>query len=320
MPYNSPKKNICLIIDPVHEALFPYLEKAGLQYIYLPKITREEFEAYLPTITGVVVRSRYALTEAYLKMAPHLQFIARAGAGVDQIDLAQAKKQNIVILNAPEGNRDALAEHTIGMLLALINNMHMADREIRMGQWNREENRGQELSEMTVGIVGYGYMGQATAKRLAVFGCRILVYDKYHRNFDHNYVEEVDWQTIQKEANVLSLHIPLTQESRFWISSAEIDKFTNPFYLVNTARGEVISLESLKHGIASGKIIGAALDVLENEKLQSLSSDQKKHFDWLISQKNILFTPHVGGWTHASFRKISETLGNKILSHIHGEK
>lgn len=313
MVYNQ-QKDLVLIIDPVHEALFPYLEKAGMKYQYQPDIDRDTFEAMLPQISGLVVRSRYSLSKAYLEKAKKLKFIARAGAGVDQIDLAQAKAQNITLINAPEGNRDALAEHALGMLLSLINNMQRSDRQIRQGIWDREGNRGEELSEMRVGIVGYGQMGQATAQRLAAFGCQILVYDKYHQNFGHPHIQEVSWEALQQEADVLSLHIPLTEESRFWLNQKQIDAFHKPFFLVNTARGEIISLADLRYGLESGKIRAAALDVLENEKLGQLSSEQKLHFDWLCQQENVLLSPHVGGWTVASFRKISEVLGQKICA------
>jgi D-3-phosphoglycerate dehydrogenase len=247
-----------------------------------------------------------------LDCATNLQFIARAGAGLDQIDLVEVRQRNITLLNAPEGNRYAVAEHTLAMLLSLLNNLRRGDAEVRNKIWNREGNRGTELYQKTVGIIGYGNMGSAVAKCLSGFGCRILAYDKYHPTLQDNFAESVDLETIFADTDILSLHIPLTHETYNLLNNSYLAKFKKPIYIINTARGEIINLADLVENLENGKVKGACLDVLENEKLANLSSNQQATFDKLVNLQQVIFSPHVAGWTHESYIRINEVLVEKI--------
>lgn len=302
----------CLIIDKMHESIVPMLQQVGFHVDYLPDIKRKELLDNIHLYTGLVVRSKTAIDEELISKATQLKFVARAGAGIDQLDVESLERRNIAIVNAPEGNRDALAEHTIGMLLSLFNRIHLADRQVRSGVWDREGNRGVELKTKTVGLIGFGYMGKAFAQRLASFGCTIIAYDKYLENYGTSIVKEASLEEIWERADVLSLHIPLTQESRTMVNDVFIDKFKKPFYFVNTARGEIAPFASICNGLSTGKILGAALDVLENEKIGQLSVEQKRYFDAIAQSDKVILTPHVAGWTFESYEKINQVLVDKI--------
>jgi D-3-phosphoglycerate dehydrogenase len=226
------------------------------------------------------------------------------------------RAKNIEIVNAPEGNRDALGEHMIGMLLCLFNKINLGDAQVRQGIWDREGNRGVELKNKTIGIIGYGFMGQSFVKRLASFDCNILVYDKYKRFFGDNFIKEVSLERIFEEADILSLHIPLTAESRHMVNEDFLYNFKKSIYFLNSARGELAKLTTLQRGLESGKILGAVLDVLENEKLNKLTTEQSQAFNYLKSSDKVLFTPHVAGWTHESYVRINEVLTSKIKDFI----
>ncbi|PWJ44967.1 NAD(P)-dependent oxidoreductase [Sediminitomix flava] len=303
-----------LIIDKMHECIVPMLEEVNIHVDYLPELTPEKVHDKIKDYEGLILRSKMKVNIELMDKAPRLRFIARAGAGVDQIDEEYLKRRNISLINAPEGNRDAVGEHALGMLLCLMNKLHIADREIRSMQWNREENRGRELHLCTVGIIGYGNMGREFAKRLKGFGCRVLAFDNEKTGYGDEYAKEVSLDQLREEADVLSFHIPLNQFNRYLVDEEYFKKFRKPFYLINLARGEVIPLQIIKKFIESGKILGAGLDVLENEKLNTLTPEQKEAFDYLIKSDNVLFSPHVGGWTVESYIRISEVLGKKIRS------
>ncbi|MBC7451667.1 MAG: phosphoglycerate dehydrogenase [Cytophagales bacterium] len=303
----------CLIVDDVDPALFPFLEQASIQYDYKPEWTVAQCIEALPQYHGLIIRSRFKVDKQIIDRCKLLQFIARAGAGVDNIDKDALTDRNIVLFHASEGNRIAVGEHTVGVILSLLNNIVSADKEVRKQIWKREENRGYELASMTVGIIGYGNMGKETAKRLAPFGCKIIVYDKYKENYSNKFAKQVSLETIQKQSDIISLHIPLNEFSMGWINAAFIAQVYKPFWLINTARGEIVLLKDLVQGLTEGKIRGAALDVLENEKLATLTPEQLTSFNALTKFDNVILTPHIAGWTYESYKKISTVLGQKIL-------
>ncbi|WAC13886.1 2-hydroxyacid dehydrogenase [Dyadobacter pollutisoli] len=305
-----------LIADSMHSSLFNMLEEKGWEYAYHPQYRREDIKVALPEYDGLMIRSKTYLDREMLENAGKLRFIARAGAGLDLIDLSVAKERQIEVFHAGTGNRDAVAEHALGMLLALFNNILKADREVRNGIWDREGNRGVELMNKTVGIIGYGNNGTATAKRLTGFGCRVLAYDKYRDHYGDEFAEESSVEQIMAEADILSLHIPLTEISRYWIDENFIEQFSKPFYLVNLSRGEIVKLGAVVNGLQSGKILGACLDVLENEKIAKLTPSQQASFDYLRSSDNVVLTPHIGGWTHESYVRINEVLVKQIANWL----
>ncbi|WP_020529986.1 NAD(P)-dependent oxidoreductase [Flexithrix dorotheae] len=302
----------CLIIDPAHPSIIPLLEKIGVSPDYRPDITKEEVYDILGDYEGLIVRSKMKLDEKLLAKGEKLKFIARAGAGVDQIAADVLEKRQIKLFNAPEGNRDAVGEHTVGMLLCLLNKMHLANLEIRKKQWRREENRGYEIKGKTVGLIGYGNMGKAVAKRLSGFGCEVIAYDiRKNIKGDEN-GRLVSKEELFEKTDILSLHIPLNDFNRALIDEAYLSGFKKNIYLINMARGEVLPFKAIRKALESGKVIGAALDVLENEKLDTLTPEQSADFDYLCSCDNVLLTPHVGGWTFESYNRINEVLVEKI--------
>ncbi len=300
----------------MHPSLFTMLDGAGAAYHYDPHISRLNLVGQIAGYDGLIIRSKTTVDEEILEKAGRLRFIGRAGAGLDLIDLQAAERRGIRVFHAGEGNRDAVAEHTVGMLLALLAHIAKADREVRRGIWDREGNRGRELGRMTVGIIGYGNNGRATARRLSGFGCRVLCYDKYLTQYGGAYAQEAEPEQIMEEADVLSLHIPLTDETRLMVDDAWIGRAGKPFYLINIARGEIVSLPALVRGLQSGKVLGAGLDVLENEKLNKLTPDQQEAFDYLRHSDQVILTPHVAGWTQESYVRINEVLVRQLKEVI----
>lgn len=305
-----------LIIDEMHPSIIPMLENEGFWVDYRPDISRYEIEEIIHRYHGLIIRSKTAMDRPLLEKARQLRFIGRAGAGLDKIDVDYLEERNIPLYNAPEGNRDAVAEHAIGMLLALFNHIPRADQQVRDKIWNREQNRGEELSGKTVGIFGYGNMGQALAKKLSGFDVKVLAYDKYKSGFGGQWAEEASFGRIQEEADILSIHVPLTTETRNFFTWEVIGAFKKPFYLINTARGEVIGFDTLNKALATGKLKGALLDVLEKEKLDKLDPVQEEAFRQLVRQANVLFSPHVAGWTFQSYEKINKVLVSKLLEGL----
>ncbi|MCE6987870.1 2-hydroxyacid dehydrogenase [Dyadobacter sp. CY323] len=301
-----------LIADSMHPSLFTMLDERGWKFDYHPEYNRQEIKFELPYFDGLIIRSKTYLDREMLPEPGKLKFIARAGAGLDLIDLEVARELGIEVFHAGTGNRDAVAEHVLGMLLGLFNNILKADREVRNGVWNREGNRGVELMGKTVGLIGYGNNGSATARRLSGFGCKVLAYDKYRDNYGDDFAEESTLERIVNEADIMSLHIPLTEASRSWINEDFINGFKKPFYLVNLSRGEIVKLADVVNGLKSGKIKGACLDVLENEKINKLTPSQQESFDYLKSSDKVVLTPHIGGWTHESYVRINEVLVQQI--------
>ncbi|MBO9701203.1 MAG: phosphoglycerate dehydrogenase [Sporocytophaga sp.] len=305
-----------IIVDEMHPSIVSMLEGIGIVPDYRPSVTRVDLLKIIMNYDGLMVRSKVRIDKELLDIATNLKIIARAGAGLDQIDIEEVEHRKIKVVNAPEGNRDAVGEHAVGMLLSLMNKMQTGDKEVRNGIWKREKNRGYEVGGLTIGIIGYGNMGKAFAKRIKGFGCRVIAYDKYLSGYGDEFAEEVSMEEIFKDADVLSLHIPLTEVSRRMVDKKFIENFKKDFWLVNTARGEVVLQADLIDALNSGKIRGAALDVLENEKFETLTSIQKLNLENLVERENVLFTPHVAGWTYESLVKINEVLVEKLRESI----
>lgn len=299
-----------LIIDDLHPVFKETATALGYVVDDRPQITRAETLAVIADYDGIAVRTKFRIDKELFDAAPKLKFVARAGAGLDNIDIDIAKERGIALLAANEGNMDAVGEHAVGLLLSLMNNFRKADMEIRNGVWDREGNRGYELKGKTVGIIGYGFMGQSFARKLSGFGVNVIAYDKYKTGFSDEYAHEVSMEQIVKHSDVLSLHIPLTNETKQMVNDEYFFHFKKPIFLINTARGEIVSIKAVLDNIAKGKILGAGLDVLEKEKFPMLAEQQ--WYDALKTNDKIILTPHVAGWTFDSYRKISEVLAEKL--------
>ncbi|GAB3586946.1 Rossmann-fold NAD(P)-binding domain-containing protein [Hymenobacter daeguensis] len=304
----------CLIIDEMHPSLFPMLESIGVTADYRPTLTAAEVPAALAArpYDGLMVRSKLRVTAGLLAHGPQLRYVARAGAGVDNIDEAAMAAAGVTLLNAPEGNRDAVGEYAVGLLLALFRNIVRADGEVRQGQWRREANRGEEIGGKTIGLLGYGHMGRAFARRLSAFGCTVLAHDNDPAVETDGNAQLVSLAELQARAEVLSLHIPYSAANHHVVNEALLTGFARPLWLLNTARGEVLDHAALVAGLRAGAVRGAALDVLDNEKLSTLTPAQQANFDFLKTAANVVLSPHIGGWTHQSYVRINEVLTEKI--------
>jgi len=278
--------------------------------------SRQEVLGRLREFDGIVIRSRIRVDREFLDANPDLHFIARAGAGMENIDEEYAKQLGIRCLNAPEGNRDAVAEHAMGMLLTLFNRINSADREVRSGLWRREENRGVELLGRTVGIIGYGNTGRAFAKRLSGFGTLVYACDTLKKDFSDDYVIETGMGPIFEEADIVSLHVPLTEETFHLVDDEFFQRLHNPIYLINTSRGPVVDTAALVRAMEDGRVLGACLDVLEYERSSFENLDDgnlPEPLQYLQDSPNAVLTPHVAGWTHESHMKLSQVLMEKFL-------
>ena len=305
----------CLIVDELHDSIHDLIQEIGIEYSYQPNITRAEIKEQLSAYDGLIIRSKTRVDEDLLENAHKLKFVARAGAGLDNLDQELLQSRGIEIINAPEGNRDAVGEHVLGMILSLLHNLHKSHLEIVNGIWAREDNRGEELNTKTVGIIGYGNMGKATAKRLKPMGCRVLAYDKYLSNYGDEYAEEASLEEIMNEADILSLHIPLTPETKDMVNKEFLGGFRKNIIFVNSARGEIAPLEDIAELVKSGKIRKAALDVLQNEKLASYTLEEEKNMEILKQSGRVIFSPHVAGWSFESYELINRVMIEK-LSHF----
>lgn len=263
---------------------------------------------------GIIIRSRIPLDKNFLEQAQNLKFIARVGAGMENIDIPVAEKLGIQLINSPEGNRDSVAEHVVGMLLVLMNRLFIASQEVKNGIWKREENRGDELLGKTVGLIGYGNMGKATAKRLSGFGCKVIFHDILPGLSDE-FATQVTLDELKETAEVLSLHIPLTSDTHYLIDEVFISEMKNNFYFVNTARGKNVETKSLVEGLKSEKVKGACLDVLEYEKSSfELLETENEDLKYLLESEKAMVTPHIAGWTHQSKEKLAQFIVDKILA------
>ena len=310
----NPQNIKILHIDSNHPLLMAQLQDAGFINHEDFTSSKEEVEAKIHDYHGIVIRSRFKIDKTFLDKATNLQFIARVGAGLESIDCDYANSKGIYLIAAPEGNSNAVGEHALGMLLSLMNNLNKADKEIRSGHWNREANRGHELDGKTVGIIGYGNMGKAFAKKLRGFDVQVLCYDLLDNVADAN-AKQVTLHELQQQVDVLSLHIPWTPETDKMVNSNFINAFAKPFWLINTSRGKNVITEDLVSALQTNKIIGAGLDVLEYEKLsfEHLFEEHKPAaFEYLLHSENVLLSPHIAGWTIESKEKLAQVIVDKI--------
>lgn len=305
-----------LFLDRADPVVFQSLESFGFQcHHYDGTVPVKEL---IKTYTGLVVRSGTSIDKTLLDAAGSLEFVARLGAGMEHIDTHYAHKKGIAVFSSPEGNKDAVGEHAIGMLLAMMNHIPRAHEQVIKGIWQREKNRGQEIKGKTIGIIGYGNTGSAFAKKLQGFECNVLAYDKYKKGFGRNLVREVGYDQIFHEVDILSLHIPLTPETRYMVNSRYLSNFHKPIWLLNTARGEIVDTQALLESIHNGGVEGASLDVLEFESPSFCELDFNRlpqAFQDLCCTGKVLLTPHIAGWTQESKYKLGKVLADKILSH-----
>ncbi|PTS91090.1 hydroxyacid dehydrogenase [Flavobacterium sp. HMWF030] len=304
-----------LHIDSNNPILWQQLEDAGFENHADFKSSKEEIETKIQDYNGIVIRSRFKIDKTFLDRATNLQFIARVGAGLESIDCEYAETKGIHLIAAPEGNRNAVAEHSLGVILSLFNNLNQADAEIRAGHWNRESNRGHELDGKTVGIIGYGNMGKAFAKKLRGFEVDVIFHDILENIGDEN-AKQVSLKELQQKADVLSLHLPWTPETDKMVNADFINAFAKPFWVINTSRGKNIVTADLVSAMKSKKVLGAGLDVLEYEKLSFETLFQDKNtpeaFQYLLQAKNVLLTPHIAGWTFESHERLAQVIVDKI--------
>ena len=306
-----------VFLDTVHPIMEERLTKEGFVCIDATKSELEICHELVHDAEGIVIRSRFPMNADFLKHALKLEFIARSGAGMENIDESYCLERNIQLFNAPEGNRNAVGEHALGMLLALLNNFILGDTQVRKGIWDREGNRGEELDSKTVGIIGYGNNGRAFAKKLRGFECKVLVYDKYLPTIADDFVTQVSLEEIYQEADVISFHIPQNTETLYWVNDSFFTALGKPIYLLNLSRGKIVDTQALLNAIVRGQVKGAGLDVLEFEKasFENFSdSERLSVFQALIASEKVILTPHVGGWTTESYFKLSDVLADKILA------
>lgn len=282
--------------------------------------TYEEVLKKIELYDGIIIRSRIPLDQNFLEKAKNLKFIARVGAGMENIHIPTAEKLGIQLINSPEGNRDSVAEHVVGMLLIIMHRLFIASNEVKNAIWLREENRGDELLGKTVGLIGYGNMGKATAKRLSGFGCKVIFHDILP-NLSDEYAQQVSLEELKAKAEILSLHIPLTSDTHYLINAEFINEMKNDFYFVNTARGKNVHTKSLVEALKIGKVKGVCLDVLEYEKSSfenldpstSLNTGENEDLQYLLNSEKVILTPHIAGWTHQSKEKLAQFIVDKIL-------
>lgn len=286
----------------------------GYEVTYDPNYDPLDLDGTLPSLAGIIINTKIKMTAERIRLASNLKFIGRLGSGLDIIDLPAAKSRGIAVLNSPEGNRNAVAEHAVGMLLCLANNIRRGDTEVRNKLWNREENRGFELAGKTVGLIGFGNTGQALARKLSRWALKVTYYDPYVLDIpeDLSNIESVTIHQLQREADIISLHVQLTQETEKMINENFLLNCKKGLVLINTSRGAVVETRDILQALETGQLSGACLDVFENEKPHSFTSEENQLYERLYSLDNVVLTPHVAGWTHESLRKIAETLLTKI--------
>jgi len=305
-----------LHLDDNHPLLIEQLENLGFTNVKNYTASKAEIEKDIHQYDGIIIRSRFPIDRHFLEKAEHLKFIGRVGAGLENIDVDYAQHKGIKLFNAPEGNRDAVAEHTLGLLLALTNRFFIAHHEVINGIWKREENRGEEIMDKTIGIIGYGYMGKAFARRLQGFGCHVICYD-IKDNVGDEFAQQVNLKTFFKQTQILSLHVPLTEKTNEMINKYFLSSFNHPIWLINTSRGKVVKTNDLVNALKNKTVKGAGLDVLEYEKtsFENLFSDEAEMpeaFKSLIGLNNIILSPHIAGWTIESKAKLAQTIVDKI--------
>ncbi|WP_462248993.1 NAD(P)-dependent oxidoreductase [Ekhidna sp.] len=306
------KEKRILIADDMHECILPLLKELGYEVVYSPNIRRDEILSIIHEFEGLIIRSKTSVDKEMIDRAVNLKFVARAGAGMDKVDEQYLIAKKIDALNAPEGNRDALGEHAIGMLLSLLHRIPSGNYEIAEGAWKREENRGIELKGKVVGIYGVGNMGHSFGAKLQGFGCEVIGYDKYKDVWDSSVIKSVELQELMDRTEILSIHIPLNDDTKGLFNEDYLRRFKNLKVILNTARGEILETKGLIKLLEDGTIYAAALDVLENEKLNTYSEEERIQLEKLSKSANVVMTPHVGGWTYESYQRISEVIAEKI--------
>jgi len=306
-----------LFIDSVHSKLQERLTAENFICVDGTSFTEAQLDEVIHLYDGLVIRSRFTMHEARLKLATNLKFIARAGSGMENIDIDYCQKNNIQCFNAPEANCVAVGEHAIGMILSLFNKFLTGNEEMKSGLWKREENRGLELGQRTVGIIGYGHNGKAFTRILSGFGTKVLVYDKYVPVKEEGNIRSCSLDEMKSQCDLISFHVPLTEETKYYFDKEFLSQMARPFYLINTSRGEVVETDVLVEGLKSKKVLGACLDVLEYEKSSfekmNLELDSNSSMNYLLNADNVVLSPHVAGWTKESLLKLSEVLADKIL-------
>jgi len=310
----------CLIVDDIHPFLIEQLERAGIFVEYNPEIDKKSAAAVINNFEILVIRSKFKVDDLFMEKATNLLMIARAGAGLDNIELSEEFLSRIQLIHAAEGNADAVAEHTLGLILGLLSKIAAADRSVRSGNWDREKFRGLELKDKTVGLLGYGNMGRAVAIRLKGFGCNVISFDKYITEWPDENANRVSLETMCAESDIISIHIPLTHETKAWIGKDFLKMTKKCPLLINTSRGKIVKLEEVLGELENGSISGLGLDVFEDEPPLKKNENIPSKYERLFSRADVLLSPHIAGWSLESYEKISIVLADKILLHFSQQK
>ncbi len=303
-----------LITDDVHPFLIEELKGMGFSCVFKPQISLKEVHQVIENYSGLIINSKIIVDKILLDKAVQLEFVARLGSGMEIVDKAYARIKGVKVISSPEGNRNAVAEQALGMLLSLSNKLLIGDREVRQKNWQREKNRGFEIMGKTIGLIGFGHTGRSFAKKLAGMEMKVLAYDKYKEDYTHpfSFVHESSLEEIQEKADILSFHLPLTEETHHLVDTTFLQKCKNKAIIINTSRGSVIDTRAIIEGLESGKISGACLDVFENEKPHTFSKEEHKLYDRLYALDNVVLMPHVAGWTQESKHRLAAVIIEKL--------